>query len=146
MGIREWLTGQPSEPVLAEVTGVMLEGDELVAAVGEASYQDPLRRICGSTRWEDVRCEVLAALVPEPTNEYDPNAVAVQVDGERVGYLSRGDALDYGPAVQEFAARGKVIVCNARICGRGPGSDTANLGIFLHMPDPDAALAEADGA
>jgi hypothetical protein len=146
VGLREWLRGQPREPELFQVEGVLLEGDELVAAVGEASYQQALRKICGSTRWEDVRCDVTAVLVPEPNNRYDPNAVMVQVDGQQVGYLSRGDALDYGPAVHEFADQGKVIVCHARICGRGPGSETPNLGIFLNLPDPDQALEDSEDA
>ncbi len=34
------------------------ECGELVAAVGEASYQEALRHLCGSDRWEDVRCDV----------------------------------------------------------------------------------------
>lgn len=33
-----------------------------------------------------------AELVPEPDNEYDPNAVAVKVDGVRIGYVPKGKA------------------------------------------------------
>jgi hypothetical protein len=145
MGIREWLQRQPREPQLVEVQSIEFDDcDELVAAVGEASYQDALRRICGSDRWEDVRCDVRAVLVPEPSNQYDPNAVMVQVDGQLVGYLSRGDAIEYRPTTQLLFEEQHVIVCDARICGRGPGSDTANLGIFLELPTPDHALDEAE--
>ncbi len=30
-------------------------------------------------------------LIPEPKNEYDKNAVMVQIAGEKVGYISRSD-------------------------------------------------------
>lgn len=137
--------GHPREPQLMEVQSLEFDHcDELVAAVGEASYQPALRHICGSDRWEDIRCEVRAVLVPEPANEYDPNAVMVQVDGHHVGYLSRDDALDYQPVTAMLLERQHVVVCNARICGRGPGSETANLGIFLELPAPDDALDEAE--
>jgi hypothetical protein len=125
------------------VSAALLKGNCLVAAVGEANYQPALQSLCGSRRWEDVRYECVAALVPEPTNRYDPNAVMVQCDGHHVGYLSRGDALDYRPAIQAFARQGRVIACNAMIAGRGPGSDTPNLGIFLTLPKPSTALREA---
>lgn len=145
MGIREWLMRQPREPQLVKVQSVEFEDwSEVIAAVGEASYQDALRHICGSDRWEDIRCEVNAVLVPEPTNHHDANAVMVQVDEQLVGYLSRGDAIEYAPVVRLLADHGSVIVCGALIAGRGPGSDTANLGIFLHLPTPDAALFEVE--
>lgn len=31
------------------------------------------------------------ALIPEPENEYDPNAVMVVVDGEKIGYIKKGN-------------------------------------------------------
>lgn len=30
-------------------------------------------------------------LVPEPTNEFDPNAIKVVVDGEHIGYIKKGN-------------------------------------------------------
>ena len=138
--------GQPRQPHLVNVQAVEFDDwSEVVAAVGEASYQPALRRICGSDRWEDVRCEVRAVLVPEPSNQFDPNAVMVQVDGQVVGHLSRGDAVEYAPVIGMLAEQQSVIVCEALICGRAPGSETANLGIFLHLPSPDDALGEIEG-
>jgi hypothetical protein len=117
------------------VDAAFFEGDEcseLVAAVGESNYQEALSRVCGSSRWEDVRFDCIAALVREPNNPYDSNAISVQVEGQIVGYLSREDAKAYGPLV---ATHG-VVACRARIAGRGPGSETQNLGIFLELPPP----------
>ena len=119
------------------VEAIWLDDDCTVEVVGESHYQDALRAICGSSAWEDVLCETTAALVPEPTNPHDPNAIQVQVDGRLVGYLSRQDALEYGPMLKRFAAQGKVGACKAVIAGRGPGSETPNLGVFLHMCFPE---------
>lgn len=111
--------------------------------MGEASYQEALCRICGRYDWSDTRFDCTAVVIPDPANPYDSNAVAIQVNAEHVGYLSRGDALDYQPAVQAFAAQAKVIVANAVIAGRGPESETRNLGIFLKLPPPQEALDQA---
>ena len=114
-----------------------------MAVVGEASYQEALCSICGSYRWERVRHDCVAALIPDPRNRFDSNAVSVQVDGQLVGYLSRGDALDWRPVVQAFAAQGKSLGCEAMIARREQGSETPNLGIFLHLPAPSDALVLA---
>jgi hypothetical protein len=91
-----------------------------------------------------VRHECIAVFVPEPTNRYDPNAVQVQIDGTTVGYLSRGDALDYGPAVQAFWQQGKLIAANAVVAGRGAEGNTRNLGVFLiDFPGPEEAVEDA---
>jgi hypothetical protein len=62
--------------------------------------------------------------------------------GLHVGYLSRGDALDYQGAVRKAADMGYTIVCQARIAGREQGSETPNLGIFLDLPTPEGAIAQ----
>ena len=67
----------------------VLEGDELVRVVGTSHYQDVLVELSGRRGDEQVRVEKVAALVPEPTNPHDPNAIAVQIDARLVGYLSR---------------------------------------------------------
>jgi len=56
--------------------------------------------------------------------------------------LSRGDAADYYPAVVAAAQAHRLIACHALICGRGPGSETMNVGIFLHLPEAEDALRE----
>lgn len=79
--------------------------------------------------------------MPEPGNEHDPNAVAIFIDGEKVGYLSRGDALDYQPAMRALRTAGySAGVCSGCIAGRGPGSETKNLGVFLYMAAPNELL------
>ena len=124
---------------------VILKGEdctELVAAVGESHYQPALRAACGDQKWEDVAYDCIAALVPEPQNKHDPNAVMVQVDGNLVAYLSRDDAARYSGLLSQVAGTGRFLACNARIAGRGPehGGDTPNLGIFLQLPPPNEPL------
>ena len=78
----------------------------------------------------EVRFETTAALVPEPSNPHDPNAVMVQIDGRLVGYLSRAAAVAYGPLVREPAERGRTAVCDAMVAGR-----EGMLGVFVRLPE-----------
>jgi hypothetical protein len=81
--------------------------------------------------------------VPEPTNPHDENAIQVLVYDQLVGYLSRDDAVRYGPAVRLLRDNGRVLVCEAVVAGRGPEAGTANLGVFLELPRAPEALLEA---
>jgi hypothetical protein len=82
---REDNAPQPSNPAIPPFP----EGWGPLSAVGESQYQPALRRAAKSGRvcW--------ATLVTEPDNPFDGNAVAVQVQGETVAYLSRTDAKRY---------------------------------------------------
>ena len=116
--------------------------DDIVRVVGVSHYQDALRRRSGAAGAGPVRHEVEAALVLEPANPHDPNAVRVEVEGELVGYLSREDALRYGPAVSRLREHGRLLVADAVISGRGAGSETTNLGLFLSLPSATEAELE----
>jgi hypothetical protein len=62
-----------------------------VAIIGEADYQDVLRRLL-----DQQGRHVVASLVPEPEHTPGPNAIAVAIDGNTVGYLSPELARTYG--------------------------------------------------
>jgi hypothetical protein len=111
---------------------VMRFGDIRVDVVGESNYQAAIRRACGWEPDTETRFECMAELVPEPTNKYDPNAIMVQIDGACVGYLSRGDAVKFGPAIKAAVQKQGVGCCRAIIAGRA-GGETDNLGVFLHL-------------
>src|SRR5919108_4686988 len=65
----------------------------VVAVVGESNHQGAIRRISAGRRERDEAVEFIAFILPEPTNAYDPNAVAVFSDrGRKLSYLSREDA------------------------------------------------------
>ena len=124
-----------------QVEAILFEDEDcsaLVAAVGESNYQEALIAICGSKRWERVAFDCVAALVPQPENPHDSNAIAVQVDGRLMGYLSRTDARAYRRLVDD--AKPQYIACKARIAGREEGSETPNLGIFLKLPPPTETI------
>ena len=116
--------------------------DEVVRVVGVSHYQAALRQIAptGAGR---VRHPVPARLEPEPTNPHDENAIRVLVYDQLVGYLSRDDALRYGPTVRLLRENGRVLVCEAVIAGPGKDAGTANLGVFLELPRAPEALLEA---
>src|SRR4051812_41450731 len=75
--------------------------------VGESHYQDALLATSRScTLDSSSRRTFTAVLVREPTNSYDPNAVAVWSPAGRIGYLSRDDAAEYQDVLMEVQRRG----------------------------------------
>lgn len=107
-------TGTPTRP--RRRAGA--EGRGLVAVVGESHYQETLKTL---------QRAFIAKLVPEPTNPYDPNAVAVCTEGDaKIGYLSRDVAKSY----QEILAKQSApVTCPATLVGGE--SDKSNLGVVL---------------
>lgn len=87
-----------------------------------------------------------ARIVPEPENQYDPNALAVHVVHEgkvsHVGYIPRDMAAQVAPLLD-----GESLDCQiAEITGGFVLSDgsLANYGLRLRVEIPDAASAEAE--
>ena len=60
--------------------------------VGEQSYQNNLKKIAGPKEEESKFFECYAKVSSEPFNQYDKNAVKVEINGLLVGYLSRSEA------------------------------------------------------
>lgn len=127
---------EPARPV------VLLSGHETLEVVGESNYQDDLWRLAGGFSEERIRCAVTAVLVPEPGNEHDPNAVQVLVDGCLVGYLSREDAVLYGPGLRSLmASHESWIALAGQIVGGGQRDDGPGmLGVFLDHDPADFGL------
>lgn len=126
------------------VTANLYDGEVDLEVVGEASYQDALWSICGGRSDERVRLEVIAALVPQPDNPYDSNAISIQVDGRIVGYLSRDDAVTFGPPLEKLMAEsGAVVALRGAIVGGGIRSDgLGRLGVFLKYDPADFGLMD----
>jgi hypothetical protein len=112
----------------------VLEGDELVRVVGTSHYQDALLELTGRQGDEEIRVDKIAIFAPEPENPHDPNAIAVQIDGRLVGYLSRDENRRWLDVVS-----GREVGCEAMIAGRG---GTTGLGVFLRLPTPTEARAQ----
>jgi len=89
---------------------------------------DALEAILGSSVGGHSRQRaVIAALVPEPDNQYDPNAIMVMIDGQQVGYIPKDDAPEIGRRLD-----GKPIAVAARVGGGAePGSP---IGVRIELP------------
>ena len=122
---------------LAGPGSVTLPGARVVEVVGESRHQGELLALTGGVRrYGGVDLEVVADLVPEPGNRFDPDAVAVGIGGVPVGYLRHDDAVSLRPMIDE-ARRGEgEATCRAAIRGgwdRGRG-DVGAFGVVLLLP------------
>jgi hypothetical protein len=87
--------------------------------VGEAQYQEAIRRLAGDHGTSSADAEHEAEIVPEDDNRFDPKAVAVRIRGERVAYLSRSDARSFRRRLGQRQLSGQTTSCRACICGGG---------------------------
>ena len=94
--------------------------DEQIEVVGETYRAKDIRRVFKESGMpitergvtlNMVRC----ILVPEPWNEHDPNAVAVMVGQNHVGYLAAELAVTYTDGLQRIARLGSLATGEARI-------------------------------
>jgi hypothetical protein len=98
----------------------VLDGQDDLEVVGELAYQDALWRLSGGTLGDRIRRQIVAVLVPEPTNPYDANAIAVQIDGQVIGYLPRATAQEYLPGLQRLmSVHGGYVALQGRLRSAG---------------------------
>lgn len=120
-----------------------LPSDGFCAVAGESHYQDALRAtrsICEG-EFEGRPC-FTAALVPEPANEYDGNAIAVYSPKGKLGYLPRDRAAEYRPLFAELTRRGyHGGGCAAHLTG---GDGGRSFGVVLRLADVDDCLDTLD--
>jgi hypothetical protein len=99
--------------------------------VGESNYQGRLRIVCKTSGRS-----FTAAILAEPNNAYDPNAIRVAAEsGDTIGYLSREDAVRYKPAFDLLARHGHMGSCQARLTG-GEGNKRS-FGVILSLRESD---------
>jgi hypothetical protein len=111
-----------------------------IGIVGESRRQSVLRALGGDRRSRDEMVVFEAAVVPEPTNSYDPNAIAIYIkDGSQVGYLSREDAVAYGDVARRLIERNAIGLCRAKLIGGTPGK--ASIGAMLDLAEPATVTA-----
>ena len=103
---------------------------------GESHAQAALAEICGgyARHGHDLACE--AQLTPEPDNDHDPGAVAVMIQGHRVGYLPAERAASYLARLAAAGHEGATVTCPARIVGgwRTNAHDVGHFGVKLALP------------
>lgn len=115
----------------SQVVRLPSTGDFRQPIVGESNYQRALRSIAGPG---EVEHECTAHLVMEPDNRYDRNAVRVDIDGVRVGYLDRDAAVLYRRRLQAQGIGLVTVECGAKVFGGGTGR---SLGVWLDLPEID---------
>jgi hypothetical protein len=117
--------GRNSSPLADIVAAATLEEpryplEEQVEVAGETYHIKGIRRVFadagmpiteGGVTLKSARC----ILVPEPWNEHDPNAVAVMVGQNQVGYLAADLAVSYTDGLQRIARLGRLATGEARI-------------------------------
>ena len=132
-----------SGPTTASVC--LLGGQEDLEVVGELAYQADLWKLCRGTLGDRIRCDIVAALVPEPANPHDPNAISVQIDGHVVGYLPRATAQEYLPGLRDLMAkRSAYVALRGVIVGGGYYDDgPGRLGVWLEHDPGDFGVHPA---
>ena len=118
------------------IRAALAGGVDDLEVVGESHYQGALWRLAGTEdRSERVRTSITALLVPEVDNPHDPHAVAVWVDGLKVGHLGRYDARLYRPGILALhLSEGCPVAVPGVIAGGGLGCDRKGLlGVFLSV-------------
>lgn len=99
------------------------------AVVGESHYQ---RALAAAANGQAVKLlPVMVELVLEDDNEFDADAVAVYLHGEKVGYLSAGDAVEYRYAL----ARAQLPFVAQVVAGAITGGGAKHYGIWIDLPN-----------
>lgn len=139
----------------------LLAGD-IVQVVGESYRQDALLRVatrctgCGpyldelsgyarSRAEEDLEGRWFrAALLREPDNPVDANAIAVHAVGVgHIGYLSREDAIAYSPIFSALERHGTTVgTCPAFLIGGTAGKE--HYGVLLCLSSPRDVVRDLD--
>lgn len=78
---------------------------------GESFYSENLSEIMGGSN----PLMTQAYLFPEPTNKYDPNAIAVVIGTQQVGYIPKKDCPHFLSLIQAHAEIGQWLVVPAMI-------------------------------
>jgi Protein of unknown function (DUF2510) len=117
--------GRKSTPLADVVAAATLEEpryplEEQVEVVGETYRVKDIRRVFEEAGMPITESgvtlkSVCCILVPEPWNEHDPNAVAVMVGQNHVGYLAADLAASYTDGLLSIARLGSLATGEARI-------------------------------
>ena len=142
-GLFDRLRGGSTGPQVMQLSALKLAGGAHVAVVGESHYQDAIVRTVADSPADEEEPDwrsFQAVLVREPGNKYDANAIGVYSSFGRLGYLSREEAIEYGPVFEEIARQGASAgVCVGLISPKNPDYP---YGVVLRLSIPRICLEE----
>lgn len=103
--------------------------------VGESHYRTNLKKLAGKHGDESINKECIATLIPENDNQYDKNAIRIDIEGLTVGYLSRHDAILFRELLKANNESDQITTCKAVITGgfKLENNKRADYGVFLSM-------------
>ena len=103
------------------------KGDFDFEVVGESNYQRALAAFADDHGTSSAEKHLRATLLLEDSNRHDSKAVAVQVEGTTVGYLSRADARSYRRRLGQKRLSGVDATCDALVVGGGTSKNGEKL-------------------
>ena len=121
----------------------LIQGPPL-EVVGESQYRGAIEDAVGR-RAEGHQDIVDAAMVREPANPYDANAIAIQIEGRTCGYLPRADAKRYRAVMEWCRAGGFAPVVRGDVHG-GWRQEDGTWGDFedrLYVASPSKLLGRS---
>lgn len=150
MGILSFLFGRRDAPEVREYQSLTTpfarpkppsvciqwrDGSFPMKVVGESYFQDALTSICGRHSRYGHEVECVATIEREPSNPYDPNAVKVVIQGQKVGHLPCEQAARVGEQLSKAGL--SAALCAARIRGgwRTNQYDEGMFGVSLAIPN-----------
>jgi len=144
MGLSRFLGKRRRNEQASRLSLIALHDDGYCAVVGESHYQEALRQTSRScSMGPEGRPTFRAALVAEPENPYDPNAVAVVSQSGKFGYLARETAAEYREVFREIARLGyEGGACEAYLTGGTV--EKPSLGVVLRLADPATCAGALD--
>lgn len=128
------------------MSGTLITGPEPLEVVGESFHQGELAAIAKARRGES---EVIAILVAEEGNPYDPNAIGVWIDGMQVGHIGRGDAAELRPGLIRLYEQHGAVALEGYLVGGTLGSapvsvDAPSFGVWLRYDPVDFGVEKAN--
>ena len=126
---------QPVAQPAGEVRDLLAPAGDIVELVSTAVYQDALGPVADGEPGPALHVEKWAHLIPEPDNPWDRNAVAVYVDGRKVGYLPREHTAAYASLLGQIWTnyQGRAV-CRA-VIGGGLRQVTSQVGAVSRVDE-----------
>lgn len=137
--VKAWLGSMSSAASGITDTSGLFEWPPLMEfdfeVVGESFYQPALKALAGDHGDDSSNLLVKAVLVPDSKNPHDDKAVRVEVEGLKVGHLSRADARSFRRRLGAKKLGQQPTCCQAMITGghRLKDGGRAHYGLMLDI-------------